>query len=488
VNKVDQIARTFNARRAGGMTSEKPHPITPNERLEQMRLAKGWTQQEVADKIYELCVEQGRPKVGINSDTVGRWERGKSHPGKLYGANLRILFNATDEDLGLKATTEDSSNFDMENGEASSPNETFSSFNPIAAGFALNTESDKGVNRREAGKKIASMLVGGGTLFAAAPDTLRTPLWERLSRVLERSSRIDTAGLNGLEQITKDYWKLRTSIGYRSLLHGFSGHLETVIQLLQCPQAPSSRERLCTIASEITQHIGAIYFDMNDYATAQEYYNVSIETAQEAENYTLWAIGLVRMSSLPIYSKRPQEALPLLQAAKRLAVTHSSSTILAWIASMEAEAHANLHDEHACLEVLTQAESLVGQLKREEDPYGIKFDYARFIGYRGVCHLRLQQPEDAISALQEGNNLTTTLSARQRSIIVADSAAAYNQQGEVEEASRLLIQALTMTDRTKSLLATQRILDIRRDMMQWGISQSVKELDNQLALRGILPH
>jgi transcriptional regulator with XRE-family HTH domain len=75
----------------------------PNERLRRQRVVRGWTLQDVADKLYDLCLQDGgnRRTWGINADTVGRWERGKSHPHDIYRAKLRILFNASDEELGF---------------------------------------------------------------------------------------------------------------------------------------------------------------------------------------------------------------------------------------------------------------------------------------------------------------------------------------------------------------------------------------------------
>jgi hypothetical protein len=81
---------------------------------------------------------------------------------------------------------------------------------------------------------------------------------------------------------------------------------------------------------------------MKDYPTAQVYYKVSVEAAQEAENNVIWAIGLGRMSSLPMYNGQSQEALPLLQEAQRLASTYAAASTRAWLASIEAEAHAHL--------------------------------------------------------------------------------------------------------------------------------------------------
>jgi transcriptional regulator with XRE-family HTH domain len=429
------------------MGRKSSRPSRPNDLLRWEREKRGWTQEKVAGLI------------GADPTMISRWERGARGTEPFYQEKLCELFGKDALELGF--------------------------VDPITPGEAVSaTESDKGVNRREAGKKIVSMVEGA---FLANQVVLNPPLWERLSKVFERTSRIDEVGISGLEQNIRDYWNLRINIGYRNLLYGFSGHLETVIQLLQSSQSPASRQRLCALAGEIAQRMGAIYFDMNNYETARKYYNASIETAREAEDYTLWAIGLVRMSSLPIYDKEPQNALPLLQAARQLAQSSGAPTTLAWIASMEAEAYANLNEERACFQTLGQAEHIAERLGNKEDPYGIKFDYARFLGYKGVCHLRLQQPAEALSALSGIAGPSGAISSRQSSIVMTDLAAAYSQLGEVEEACKLATQALTKVDQTKSLLVIQRLLDVRHDMKPWQTSPAVKELDKQLVLRGALP-
>jgi tetratricopeptide (TPR) repeat protein len=187
--------------------------------------------------------------------------------------------------------------------------------------------------------------------------------------------------------------------------------------------------------------------------------------------------------------KKGYQSQSRLRQSRQLAEASGTPTILAWMASMEAEAYANLREEHMCLKVLGQAERLTDRSGVEEDAHKIKFDYARFAGYKGVCYLRLRQPDAALIALNEGNNTKYgALSVRQRSIHLVDSAAAHNQLGEIEEACRLATQALMMTDQTKSLLVTQRLLDFRQSIKkQWEASHPVEEFDTQLVLRGVLP-
>lgn len=414
----------------------------PNRLLRWERELRGWSQKALAAQL------------GTTEQSVNHWESGLHKPNKYFQAQLCQLYAKSAEELGF-----------MDRGQ-------------------------KTEERDETRTDIASEMGSEQTLSnllqqrSEVSSIFHIPQWERLSRVLEKFSPIDESGINSLEQIAKEYWKLRATIGYCSLLHALSGLLETVIECLECPQSPATRKRLYIIASKVAQNIGAIYFDMNNYLAAQKYYDVSITTAQEAEDYALWAIGLVRMSSLPIYSKKPQEALPLLLSARRLAETYEMPAIFTWISAMEAEAYADLHDETCCFQSLRRAEQIVEQTGTKEDSHEIKFDYARFIGYKGLCYLRLQKPEVALSALNESAQLNT-LSVRQRSIILTDSAAAYTQQGEIEEACSLSIQALSMTDHTKSSLVRQRLLNVRRDMVRWENSQLIKEFDSQLALRGI---
>src|SRR5579859_1833806 len=62
----------------------------PNQKLQQERARRGWKQQDVAEQI-EL------PDVR----TYRRWELGESFPGAYYRGKLCVLFEKSEEDLGL---------------------------------------------------------------------------------------------------------------------------------------------------------------------------------------------------------------------------------------------------------------------------------------------------------------------------------------------------------------------------------------------------
>src|SRR5712691_346716 len=79
--------------------SKKPTP-QKNVLLQRERDSRNWTLQDVADKLFDMCIKEGR-KSGISADTVGRWERGISKPESHYRAKLCDLFDKNAMELGF---------------------------------------------------------------------------------------------------------------------------------------------------------------------------------------------------------------------------------------------------------------------------------------------------------------------------------------------------------------------------------------------------
>ncbi|QBD76032.1 XRE family transcriptional regulator [Ktedonosporobacter rubrisoli] len=345
----------------------------------------------------------------------------------------------------------------------------------------IKTENQE-INRYKANKTVVNLVDG----LTNASSVIDTSFEERLSKALAKPASIDSQVLQGLEYITNSYWQLRSGLGYSSLIKGFLGHLGTVEQLLKHAYSPSVHVHLCSIVSEIAQCIGAIYFDMSNYSLAKPYYKVSIEAAREANNHILWVISLGRMSSLPIYNNKSHEAIPFLQEAQRVAIFHSSPQVKAWLASLEAEAQANLHNRAYCMQLLGHAERALENVKQEESPFDVKFDYARLAGYKGICYLYLQKPKEALEALNESVKSIDSIAVRQRSIITADIAAAYTQMEEIPAACSSASQALELNRSTKSSLVLQRLRKVRTSMRPWEATQIVKDFDAQMLLHTTL--
>jgi transcriptional regulator with XRE-family HTH domain len=68
---------------------EMKRPLVPNDLLKQARLARGWTQSDLAEKMR------------TTEQTVHSWERGKRFPGREFRRQLCEIFEMNPEELGL---------------------------------------------------------------------------------------------------------------------------------------------------------------------------------------------------------------------------------------------------------------------------------------------------------------------------------------------------------------------------------------------------
>src|SRR6266550_802180 len=76
----------------------------PNAHLKAQRARLGLTQQGVADALAALAWEHDHEQLGVDADMVSKWERGAKRPRRLYRRLFCMLYNSTEEDLGLRQT------------------------------------------------------------------------------------------------------------------------------------------------------------------------------------------------------------------------------------------------------------------------------------------------------------------------------------------------------------------------------------------------
>jgi len=420
-----------------------------NQQLLEARKEKGWS------------IEVASARIGISRVTYSRWENGHQEPQPAVLEMLCGAFNKTAEDLGYSHLSKE----------------------------LQQTGSDEDMNRREAIKKIG---VGAGTaLLLIQHDLLDPDILERLLGILKKPSSIDEMTLAHLSGITKHYWQMfasTTGLTRYHLLGGLSGHLRTITGLLEYSLPTDIQNHLCILASETTQTIGEILFDINDSNTAETYYNIAVETAKNAHNNTLRAVALGRKSFIPVYGENPQQAILLLQEAHHLASQTAPDITHAWLSALEAEAYANNQDAHSCYKALEKAEHFLSRVKPDETGYARpgESEYARFsrtvlLGYKGVCYVRLHQPEAAQRVLFESIASMGDTRLRHKSITLVDLAMTYIQLGEITEACREAEQALVIMAHTRSPRTFDRVLDLRDELEQWKTEQSVKNLDEQIA-------
>lgn len=441
----------------------------PNTRLQHERKLHGWSQEYVAEK------------VGTTAKNISRWERGDNKPVPYYQEKLARLFGKNAEELGFLSDIQSGSSDIIQDEEI---NHSIASEKP-----EQNTESN--LEDMNPGRRKATKLIAAATGSALLPqlNLLNQDALDQLSAIMKKSSSIDARAVNSLGAITGSHWELvYGGVPKRDLIFGVQGHFQSIIHFLQSSPLPSIEQQLCSIASQQAQIMNEIYFDMHDFQKAAIYSKFSIDSAQKANNSALYAVALARMSFLYTYNHQFKEALSFLQVARRYAEQSTDITICCWIAAIEAEVQANIFAHHndiqalnASLEALDHAERIVEQAG--DDTFWTKFSPASLAGYKGICFKQLQKPEEAqIVILDALNTITKDIPGGQATMLT-DLAAAYAQQGEIEEACNRASQALSIiNDQTQSVNALQRVIDFRANLERWASTSHIRNLDEQIAM------
>lgn len=436
----------------------------PNAKLQHERLCRGWSQKKVGMEI------------GTSKEMISRWETGERAPSLYYQEQLCRLFGLSAEDLGF---------LDLPHEEISParlpqevlPTPTYSSSQDIMAIMPEKKGDILGISRRQV---LHGMLDAACTTLVLAPYALlNDDAVDRLTAVVTRHFAIDDEVLNDLSAVTQRHWRLSVNLSVE-VLSSIMGHFQTVIRLLKRSHPTNISKRLYSIAGEAAQIIGKILFDIHEYELAWAYYSFALHAAQNAQNHTLYAAGLGRISLLAISNDQPKEALSLLEYGYKLPM--QNKRIRAWLWIIEAEASAHLDNTDTFTRAMENAEHIAHEFSLEEDLYATGFNLSRLAGYKGSCYLRLNNIEAALEALREAYALLDPFYIRRKSVILAHIGTAHAKQGDIKGACDYACQSLTIIAQTGSLDTLRRIHALRAALGSSNENTLVKDLDQQMLL------
>src|SRR4029453_4479425 len=176
-----------------------------------------------------------------------------------------------------------------------------------------------------------------------------------LARALEASS-VGQAALEALEQAVGEFARSYPSTAPTVLARPVLEHFRDVTRLLEGPLPVARREGLAVVAGHLAGLAGSLAFDLRDEGKALAYFKVAVQAADDAASPDLAAWALATRSLIPTYTGDPAAALLLLPEAQDRARAHVSPSRLAWLAALEARAHAGLGDAPASLAALGRAD------------------------------------------------------------------------------------------------------------------------------------
>jgi hypothetical protein len=398
----------------------------PNIRLQERRARAHLTQEAVAEELARLAwIHQGI-RAGVNADMVGKWERGEKRPSKFYRRLLCLLYECLAEELGW--------------------------WEPAGSSEL----------RRVGGLVVPPPGFGG-----------RWP---------ERPLHVSEATVHNLESVTAAYRRMYHTVAAHDLIDDVAQHAQTTAGFWRRTADPELRRSLAAAASEITMLAGRMsFFDLGRPSQAEPYYHDALEAAQDAGDRPMQAVVLGNKSFLPRSRGDFASALQLLDQAKRL--VPDDPVVRSWAMALEAMTQAWAQEPTQSLATLEAAETVLDAATPGAAPAWFDYyDRPRLAGFKGQVHIRLAQPETAHTVLEEAMGAVDPDAAKQRACYLADRATVCVDEGEVDQACQLGIQALQLLGEVEYETGVQRVRDLRVKLRPWRNHPAVADLTEQLLL------
>ncbi len=308
-------------------------------RLRELRMAQGWTQEEVAERLVQLAWTRFHQQAAVNADMVGKWERGTKGISLRYRKLLAALFRVTIDQLGL-------------DGPAEHP--------------AHDDESLVAILDNAA--ELLNQL--GGAAHVVRPQVLAALSDEMLSRrsllaILDptppatRSAPTD-ATLADLEDLAAQYETAYHTAAPAALLTAVAAQLRITTDALRTEQSAGARQRYLRNRARVAILAGRLAGDdLGNVMTARAYFAQATDDAHQLGDQAVAAIAIGYTAQLAIHERQPAAALAHLRTAAALAVT--DPTITSWLAGLEATAYADAGNHPAARDAIDRAQALLAK-------------------------------------------------------------------------------------------------------------------------------
>jgi transcriptional regulator with XRE-family HTH domain len=337
------------------------------------------------------------------------------------------------------------------------------------AGASL-ASSDRSMERRPFVRMVGAF-TGATMLEALGVDLLNLP------RAVQ-GSRVSRSMLEDAELAVLRFHQLYKELPPTELFPHVQQYLQAVTGLLEESQTIEIRRRLCSIAGHLAGLRAWLIFDLGDPTAAHVWYEAALKPAVEAEDDALagWLLG--GRSLIPSYSGDHAAALELIRRGQSHGSRAANVAVQAWLAALEARAHAGLGHAPAFRQAQDRANNALDQSQPDERRHGMDFRHNRLdvTYYEGTSLVTLRQPGAAQPVLNAALAAQDPRHLKARSIVQLAVATTYTQQQEIDQACAVASRALDLPADQRIGPITQRAHDLLRELEPWRGRPAVEEL------------
>ena len=286
--------------------------------------------------------------------------------------------------------------------------------------------------------------------------------------------------------ITTAYRHLYWTIPAADLSPLVAGHAGFGASILSVT-ADSARQVLATALSEVALLAGRLaFFDLQEPEVAQPHFVLALQAAYEANDSLQGAAALAHMAFAPAFSgdrTRAEEARDRIRAAHAFARRGDAPlAIMAWLNAVEAEIETRLDNARDALRLIDRAETLLANEPDDAEPpaWFDWFSFTRLQGFKGNTLVAAGRPHQAQAVLTQALADLPDDASKQRSIILADLAAAAVADKDADQACALLTEAIDSISTLWYATAMDRIKAVRDSLREYESVPAVRNVDAKL--------
>ncbi|WP_406515621.1 helix-turn-helix domain-containing protein [Streptomyces sp. NBC_00873] len=292
----------------------------------------------------------------------------------------------------------------------------------------------------------------------------------------------DSGQAAALRVATTVFRRLDATVGSRDLAETAQAHLRLIQRVAsQAPDA-SHKARMAAVGSEAASLVGWLAWDMADHGSARTWYGSAIKAARTAGDPLLGAYQTGSLAQFEVEAGNTAEGLRLIARARRQLGPDLPAIAAAWLASIEAVAHATAGDERATERALRSCEQHTARVPREDPPpwpWVFSFDERKVASCRVVCGARLGRTRWVLSSQE----IATALSSgheKQRALLTLDVATGHLSTDRVDSAFALATRAVQDGVRLRSGRIVERARAFRRSYATATPPGIVRDFDTLL--------
>jgi tetratricopeptide (TPR) repeat protein len=336
------------------------------------------------------------------------------------------------------------------------------------------------MNRRELMHRLSALFAAAATgpLFNILDPDER----QHVMRVIHDPSGFDEPTLRYCKDMVNNLRQQDNVLGPQFTLHSTMGHRQLAQQLAKAAPAAFQQRAISTYA-ELTQLMGWLCFNMDDYQGAWHYYNEARSAAHDAQNVELVTYILCAMSQLATWQGRPRVGIDHAAAAATWATHTNSPLARAYAADVTVKAYAADNQPDRFREKLDEEYTALQAAQPDEPraPWWYFYDESFYWSTVGYCELIIQQPEAALNVLDRSLALVDPVHVHNNAFWQLFRAEARIQQAEIVEATSIIWNVNQLTAVGRSQRITERIIRLRSLLVPWERTKPVRELDERLA-------